>query len=198
MLYPWSLGYWSEAEFIKNADWKNQWGFDFGLYRPIFDITKKYRLPMVAMNVPRTWVRAVSRGGFAGLTPEMKSELPGDMDLSNSNHKQVWDSMMGGHTMQGVSMDNMYSAQVLWDESRADSALKAMAARPDRQAKRTVFVVVAGSGHVMYGQGVNWRIQRRTGAKGVTLVCVDSDKEVSVAKGVGDYVYLSQSPKREN
>src|SRR5436305_1964 len=32
-LNPWTMGWWTEDEFIQRADWKKQWGFDYALYR---------------------------------------------------------------------------------------------------------------------------------------------------------------------
>ena len=192
-LNPWTLGWWDEATFIERSEWKTQWGFDYGLYRPIFESTRKNKLPMVALNVPRDWVRAVGRGGYTALTPEQKKELPNDLYLGNANHKAVFTGLMGGHPMTGPQGDNIYSAQVLWDEGMADTALKYM----DRRgaSANTVFVVVAGSGHVMYGQGINYRIERRTGQKGITMTMFDGTEPREVSRGLGDFVYMAKPGK---
>ena len=87
--------------------------------------------------------------------------------------------------MEGMDPNNMYAAQVLWDEAMADSALKYRAARP--QPSNALFVVLAGAGHVMYKQGINWRIARRAGLDGVTVVMVDAPGKV--ARGIADFVY---------
>lgn len=185
-LNPWTLGWWSEAEFIERADWKGQWGFDFALYKPIFDVVKRHRLPMVAMNVPRDWVRKVGRDGPAALAEGERLQVP-EIDRSNKDHRSVFNALMGGHPPTGDRGENIYSAQVLWDVGMADSALKYLA---DRQnTSRTVFVVVAGSGHVMYGQGINYRIWQRTGERGITLTMLESEDTEEVSRGLGDFVY---------
>lgn len=187
-LNPWSLGWWTEQQFVANADWKGQWGFDFALYRPIFEVVKANRLPMAALNVPRDWVRRVGRQGPAGLTPEEQKQVPA-IDVANADHKAVFNALMGGHPMTGPQGDNIYSAQVLWDVGMADSALKYLAARTN--TSKTVMVVVAGSGHVMYGQGINYRIWKRTSEKGITMVMQESDKTLEASRGLGDFVYAS-------
>lgn len=186
---PWTLGWWSEEEFIANAEWKTQWGFDFALYRPIFEATRKHRLPMVALNVPRDWVRAVGRDGQSALTPEQRAELPKDMSLDNQAHRAVFGALMGGHPPTGPRGESIYAAQVLWDEGMADSALKYLAQYPNDPNR--VMVIVAGSGHVMYGQGINYRVWMRTGEKGVTLTMIASDKPTEVSRGLGDFVYCA-------
>ena len=86
--------------------------------------------------------------------------------------------------------ENTYAAQVLWDEGMADTAIKALAGRP----AETISVIVAGSGHIMYGQGINYRIARRLGKRGVNVVMVSSKTSVTCARGIADYVYVSDSP----
>lgn len=185
-LNPWTLGWWSESEFIERSDWKNQWGFDFGLYRPIFETIKKNRLPMVALNVPRDWVRAVGKSGPAGLTTEQQAQVPA-IDTTDRTHRTVFEAMMGGHPVSGAQGENMYAAMVLWDVGMADSALKYLDAMPPNRNR--VMVIVAGSGHVMYGLGINGRIARRTGERGVTVVMVASEGPETVSRGLAEFVY---------
>jgi uncharacterized iron-regulated protein len=186
-LNPWTLGWWSEEEFIERSEWKKQWGFDFALYRPIFEATKRHKLPMVALNVPRDWVRQVGREGFDSLSPDQRKELPAALDLGNQDHRRVFQSLMGGHPMTGARAENVYAAQVLWDEGMADTAIKYLEGKNER---RTAFVVIAGNGHVMYGQGINYRVQRRTGERGLTVVQIESGEARQVARGLGDFVVM--------
>ncbi|KAA0234328.1 MAG: hypothetical protein EDM74_12720 [Armatimonadetes bacterium] len=188
-LNPWTLGWLSEDEFIERSQWKTQWGFDYGLYRPIFEAVRRNRLPMVALNVPRDWVRAVGRGGPSALTPEQSSQVP-PLYLANSDHRSVFEALMGGHPVSGTQGENIYAAQVLWDEGMADTALRYLDRFP--KSASTVFVVIAGSGHVMYGQGINYRIDRRTGERGVTVMMAEGEGPTRVARGIGEFVYVSQ------
>jgi len=192
-LDQWSAGSLSEEEFLEKSEWKTQWGFSYDFYRPLFEVAKSKQIPMVALNVPRDWVRRVGQRGFAGLTNEQKLQLPADLFLGNADHKKVFEGLMGGHPMTGTQGNNIYAAQVLWDEGMADTAIKWL----DRIPKddKTVFVVVAGVGHVMYGQGINYRIKRRTGQSGITVAMGQAAGQSSVAKGIGDFVYLTEAKK---
>jgi uncharacterized iron-regulated protein len=91
--------------------------------------------------------------------------------------------------MPGVSPDNIYAAQVLWDEAMADTALKYLALWP--KDPETVFVVISGSGHALYGQGINYRVNRRKGGKGITMVMEESPGTVTVSRGLADFVFVS-------
>jgi len=183
----------AETEFLQRSEWDKQWGFDYSFYRPVFDVARKHHLPLVALNIPRDWVRTVGRGGMSALPPEAKAELPTDMVLDNAQHRQVFTSLIGGHQGTGGSIDNMYAAQVLWDEAMADTAVRFL--RYPKPSANTLFVVIAGSGHVMYNQGINWRLQRRKAGDGPTVVMTESSEPITVSNGLADFVFVSPKPR---
>jgi uncharacterized iron-regulated protein len=156
----------------------------------VFEVARRRRIPMIALNVPRDWVRAVGRQGLAGLTPEQRAELPPEIFLGNPEHRRVFDALMGGHPMTGAAGENVYAAQVLWDEGMADTILRYLSAR--RSSRRTVFVVLAGAGHVMYGQGIGYRLRRRGAGESLSLVMMEDEGETKVSRGLADFVYLSR------
>lgn len=189
-LDQWSQGKLEEADFLAKSDWKGQWGFDYGFYRPVFETARKAHVPMIALNVPRDWVRAVGRGGYVALTTEQRLQLPPNLGDRNESHRRVFDALMGGHPMGGPTGENIYSAQVLWDQGMADTAIKVLERTP--VSAKTVFVVIAGSGHVMYGQGINDRIARRKAGEGVTVVMTQSESAATVSNGLADFVYVTK------
>jgi len=183
----WTLGKFTEEEFLERVDWKRQWGIDYALYRPIFEFAKKEKLRMIALNIPRDWVRITSRSGWEALSSEAKSQLP-EPYMNDVEHFEVFRALMGGHPGD-ASIESMYRGQVLWDEAMADSAIRYYNER--YRSGKTVFVILAGNGHVMYRRGINFRIERRTGMSGITVVTVpvSSEKnEKRVSAGVGDFV----------
>jgi uncharacterized iron-regulated protein len=185
----WSRGELEEAEFLETSDWKGQWGFPFEAYRPVFEAARRHRLPMVALNVPRDWVRTVGREGLAGLPEEHRRELPAEIHLGNADHRKVFESLMGGHPMTGARAENIYAAQVVWDEGMADTALKWVSGLPPDP--KTVFVVIAGAGHIMYGQGINYRVARRKGGEGVDVVMLPGGASRKVSRGLAHFVFLA-------
>ncbi len=188
--YPlnlWTLNRLSESEFIELSDWKNQWGFDFALYRPIFEVVFRYRLRLVALNVPRALVRRVAREGWASVPPDERLGLP-DPDFSQRDHRLLFEALMGGHPVATPQADNFYTAQVVWDIGMADSAL--------RYLERTVpspnlaFVILAGNGHVMYDVGISLRIRQRSNHTTATIVCLPpQQKPILVRASLADFVW---------
>lgn len=194
VLDQWSAGQLTEEQFILQSDWKTQWGYGYEFYRPVFEVVKSNKIPLVGLNVPRDWVRTTGKTGFDTLPTSARLQLPGELDTTNKNHRSVFDALMGGHSMAGASMDRMYAAQVLWDEGMADTAMKYYQVRPPKP--EDIFVIIAGSGHVMYGQGINYRIQKRSGGRGPVVVMTQSNEPISVSKGLGDWVFVSRPPAK--
>ncbi len=186
---PFSLGWWTHEEFVEKSNWKKQWGFKYEIYKPIFEVIKTNGLPMVALNVPRDWVRQVSKQGPDSLTSEQKKWVP-SLDLTNKDHRSVFDALIGGHP--GTGADGMYAGQVTWDTGMAQTALDAMGAIGNA---RKVMVIVAGAGHMMYSQGINYRITKKTGERTLNVTCIDADASREVSASLGDYVFAAPPGK---
>ncbi len=190
---PWSMGYWTDEEFQEKANWKTQWGFDYAIYKPIFDVVKGEKLPIRALNVPRDWIRQVGRNGPSILTPEQREWAP-DIDTGYEPHRRLFTSMMGGHPMTGAQGENVYSAQVTWDEGMATSALDYM---NTRVSDNLVMVIIAGSGHMMYDTGINYRIWKKTGQESLNITCITSAEAREVSRGISEFVFVSRPTEGE-
>jgi len=177
-----------EATFLVESDWKKQWGYDYAFYRPLLEAARTQKSTVVALNVPRDWVRSVGKGGLDALTPQQRSQLPSVIEVGAGRHRDVFEALMGGHPPSGA--DRMLAAQTLWDEGMADTAIKALGS--SISDPNVVMVIVAGSGHMMYGQGINFRIARRIGLRGVNVVMGQASETSTVAKGVADFVYITR------
>lgn len=185
-LAPWSMGYWTEEQFIEKANWKTEWGFDFSIYRPVLEVAKEHKLPLVALNVPRPWVRAVGRGGPNALPEEAKSQVP-PLDLTNAEHRRYFEAMIGGHPTTSDQANNMYSGQVLWDTGMADTAIKYVESQP--ASPNRIMVILAGSGHAAYDLGINLRIRMRTGQYVPSVIGFVGGPQ-KVSRGIGDWVLV--------
>jgi len=156
--------------------WQETWGYDFELYRPIFDAGRKKGARFVALNAPKEVVRAVAKGGVDSLPEGERGEVP-DLDLTDDTHKQgIFEIFRNHHPPTGhggmeKAFERFYLVQVLWDESMADRAARAL----DDGAKKVV--VLAGNGHVAGYRGIPNRIARRKPtAKIFTIVPITLDE----------------------
>jgi uncharacterized iron-regulated protein len=165
-LDQWTQGLLTEEGFVQLSHWYKNWGYHWGYYRDIFLFARDHGLPMFAVNAPRDVVTAVRQKGFESLTPEQAAHLPRHVDTSSAEHRTLFrayfgedDPLHGGMTPEQV--EGMFAAQTTWDAAMAHNALRALA---EHGGPGSVMVVLAGTGHVVYGLG----IQRQAVAQGFT------------------------------
>jgi uncharacterized iron-regulated protein len=196
----WTLNRLSEAEFIEQSDWQRQWGFDFALYRPVFEVVYRHRLRLVALNVPRATVRQVALKGWDSLPPEERMGID-QLDLNQRDHRQLFDALMSGHPgteshtehaghagHADPAHERFYQAQVLWDTAMAERALYYL--ERTVPSPRLIFVILAGNGHVMYDVGIALRLRQRTNRSLATVVCLPvSDKPQMISASLADFVW---------
>ncbi|MDQ7772596.1 MAG: ChaN family lipoprotein [Elusimicrobiales bacterium] len=167
----------TEQEFLSQADWKKEWGFDFGLYKPLFDYIRKNKLKAAALNVPRPVIRKIARGGVGALSPEEKKFLPEKVEI---NHDPVYvaylRSTYGAHgdnpMAKVITWDNYLLSMAAWNEGMGDAAVKAM-----KKHKGHAMLVIAGNGHVVYNAGIPFSVRNRApGLKHLSVYTEDAEK----------------------
>jgi uncharacterized iron-regulated protein len=85
----------------------------------------------------------------------------------------------------------MLAGQVTWDIGMAKTALDW---RRDWPYKKNIMVILAGSGHVMYDQGINYRLKQMDGTNSISVVCVSDEPNRKVSRGLADYVFVGELP----
>ena len=136
----WVTGELSESEF-QEIYYKN-WNYPWPLYRDIFLYARKYKIPMVGLNVPPEVTRQVAREGFASLSPKQRGDLPMVTCRVDPEYMAFVRRSLGMHGHGGMEFTKFCEAQLVWDTAMAWSLLRYLEKNP----KATV-VVVAGSGH---------------------------------------------------
>lgn len=186
VLDEFSAGKLGDAQLFAELDWKRTWGFDSSLYRPLFDAARAHHLPLLALNAPSSLTRAVARGGLSSLTAEQRAELP-ELDLSNRQHRRYFEAAMQDHPVKPGTLDRMYAAQVVWDETMAATAASWLEA--GLPAPRQI-IVIAGSAHCQRA-AVPERIERRTGLESAAVLPVvaagESDEQDAEDAASFDY-----------
>jgi aminopeptidase N len=146
-----------EKTFLKESEYLKRWSYDYHLYRPIIEYCKEHGIPILALNLPAEISKKVARKGLESLSDEELKQVPVELDWSNTTYKtrlrQIFEEHPGGEV---ENFDDFYQAQVLWDETMAQSIHDYLDNNPDRQ-----MVVLAGNGHIAFGDGIPSRTCRR-------------------------------------
>ncbi len=178
-----------EEAFLKASEYRQRWGFDWSLYRPIVEFCRKNGVPLAALNAPRELTRKISKSGYASLTDDEKKQL-GDIDFQVKAHRDYWydrlPKMHGQKDATAEQKERSYDVMTVWDDFMAASAA---AFQGERNVRR--MVVLAGSGHVERGFGIPLRAARRTGGKAATItIVVGGDLDQLAAEPTADYVVV--------
>jgi uncharacterized iron-regulated protein len=196
--------------------WEERWGYDFNFYGPTIDATVEVHGALLAINASKELTKKIAHHGLEALTPEEKSQMP-ELELHDVAHKMWFDELMesmggtsahsikkddkddkaekaepGGDAVEMPSADRIYTVQVTWDETMADTAVKWLRANPNGR-----IVILAGTGHCHDSAIVN-RIKRRGITDIVSLRTVVDDGEGNVAevlaKPMNDYLVVLEPP----
>lgn len=155
-LDQWVDGLLTEEGFLKLSRWYENWGYNWNYYRDIFLFARDHKVRMFAVNALRDVVAAVRKKGFQNLTPEEAAHISTRIDTSSPDHRALFKSFFDAddplHSgMTEEQWGSMISAQATWDATMAHNAVKAL---QEHGTPETVMVVLAGSGHVAYGVGI--------------------------------------------
>ncbi len=175
-----------EKTFLKKTHYFETWGFDYNLYKPIIDYAKENKIPIVALNIDNKINKKVFKKGIDSLTPEEKKKLPKEIDFTNEDYKEHLKSIFDTHNKTNkMNFDYFYQAQLIWDETMAETIDKFLRKNPDYK-----IVVVAGNGHIKYGYGIPNRVYRRN--KFSYKIVLNDEEE---KRNIGDYILYPEEIK---
>lgn len=175
-LDAWTRGQYVESEFLATARWREVWGYDAGLYLPLFHFVRQNRLPMVAMNVERSLVARVGDEGWSAV-PEAEREGVSDPAPASAAYRQSLAQVYAAKLEQGVGaappgagghggdegeaaptiaeilesdeFGRFVESQLTWDRALAEALFAARADHPG-----ALVAGIVGQGHIEYGYGI--------------------------------------------
>jgi uncharacterized iron-regulated protein len=159
VLDAWSSGELDLAEFLAHSRWAEVWGFDPSLYRPLFDLCRDRRLPMVALNCDRPIVTRVGRDGWQALPEAERHWFTPAVDALPDYRRYLFEITGGvrpGRATQSPedpAFDRFVRAQQVWDRAFACAITEVLG----RSAGGPV-VGIIGRGHLEYGFGTPWQL----------------------------------------
>jgi len=155
------LDQWSRGELDPKAFkqlWYDNWSEEYDYYRPILELVRARKIPLIALNASDEQVRKVRTQGLAGLSEDERAWL-GPVDEKDPYQRRAMQAIFGGHSHGGpTGFERFYQGMLLWDETMARSAAEFLES-PAGSDK--TLVVLAGGFHVAYGYGIPKRLFRR-------------------------------------
>lgn len=176
----------SEGDLLRKTEWYERWVYDYRYYRPILRFARENAIPVIALNVPREIIRQVSESGLDSLKDPQRAQIPREIDYSDQLYRERLRSVFEQHAVRpGSDFDSFVQIQLLWDEGMAEQAADYLEAYPEKQ-----MVVLAGTGHLMYGSGIPNRVKRRLADSTAILLPAGNLK---VEPGIADFMLFPRS-----
>ncbi|MES9830934.1 MAG: ChaN family lipoprotein [Candidatus Thiodiazotropha sp. DIVDIV] len=178
-----------EAELIEQTEYFSRWRFDYRLYRPIFRFAKEHGIPLIALNLESEITSLAGREGIESLSDEMKQRIPSEMERDNEAYRDRLKRIFEAHPhREGRDFERFLDVQLLWDEGMAEQAAKWLKDHPDSN-----MVILAGAGHLIYGDGIPNRLARRVDASQAIVLNVNSSADLN--PDLADYLILAGDQK---
>ncbi len=182
------MGELDENGLIRQSEWTQRWRYDYRLYRPILSYAREHHIPVIALNASKEIVSMVSEKGMDGLSADERKKLPEEIDDSDQGYRGRLQEIYEGHAHKGKrGFDGFMQVQLLWDESMASRAAEYLRANPERQ-----LVVLAGSGHLLYGSGIPQRVSRRVKLESAIILPAG---EFTLSPGIADFLVQGADEK---
>lgn len=186
------MGILTDEDFLRQTDWDKAWGFPFALYRPVFETALARKIPLYAVDSPRTVdIQLPIKEG--GVLAEEALPAPAKPDPADAEPRRMLRSALKGlkamAAYEGAGLDRivdeLFRAGEQRDEAIAGHVLRA------RGKEGGQIVVLVGAGHVSYGFGLERKLRARSplAMKSVVPVLIPQGQaSVAVSRSLADYV----------
>jgi uncharacterized iron-regulated protein len=175
----------SEMEMLRRTEYFERWRFDYRLYGPILRFARERGIPLIALNIEREITEKVGEGGIGALSAEERARVPAEIDREDPEYRKRLLAVFEHHPKsEAGDFEHFLDVQLLWDEVMAERAARYLAEQPDK-----TLVVLAGTGHLEYGQGIPKRLLRRAPVEAAVVL---SGATRELEPGVADFLLYPQ------
>ncbi|MGE0373278.1 MAG: ChaN family lipoprotein [Gammaproteobacteria bacterium] len=172
-----------EREMLVATEYFRRWRYDYRLYAPILRYARDNGLPVVALNVAGDLVEQVRAHGIDGLDAADRARVPAEIERGNAEYEARLRAIFDQHPhTKGRGFERFLDGQLLWDEGMAERAARYLKEHPE-----DAMVVLAGSGHLAYGDGIPDRLARRVPVAGAIVL---NGWEGEITPEVADYLLM--------
>ncbi|EGV30126.1 protein of unknown function DUF399 [Thiorhodococcus drewsii AZ1] len=155
-----------EVELLRRTQYFDRWRYDYRLYRPILRYARAQGIPLIALNLPAELTSKVGQVGIEGLDAADRTSVPAEIEREDPAYRDRLRAVFDQHPgAEHRNFEHFLEVQLLWDEGMAERAAKYLKSHPDR-----TLVVLAGAGHLEYGQGIPRRLLRRVPAPAAVVL----------------------------
>ncbi len=171
------------------------WGNYKWDYKPLVELAKEKKLPVIAANAPRRYINMVSRNGrdaLNGLSKEAKRSLPPlPFGEPSAAYSAKFKALMGPSPEAQMGLDKILSSQSLWDAAMAEAVYRFV-----KKNKNPLVVHLNGGFHTESRLGTVEHLMKYRSKTKVIVVTMRYENDFQTFdqtkhKGIGDFVILT-------
>ena len=177
-----------ETDFLSKSRYFQVWGYDWRLFRDIFNFAHLHRIPVIGLNIDHRIVSHVFKSGSTDdLSPEEKQALPVDRDLDLPGYTDRLRQMFDTHHVKDEkgSVSGFIQAQGLWDEAMAQTISAYLSHNP-----AVHMVVLAGLEHTRKDTGIPPRVARRLAVRQSSVFNILSENAPADGAHTADFFFM--------
>ncbi len=187
----------TEREFLRASRYFKVWGYDWRYFRDIINYARKYKLPVIGLNLDREIVSKVfAEGHTDSLNAEQKKALPEDRNLDLPGYTERLEAVDELHSRNQQAGKGMLSgfiqAQAIWDETMAERAAGFLTDHP-----ATRLVVLAGNQHTRKDSGIPPRVAGRIKVRQASVVNLSDENGMAAINQTTDFFFLEDPVELE-
>jgi len=169
-----------EREMLVKTEYFKRWGVDYRLLQPILKFAREKHIPVLALNISDEIHHKVFEGGLKNLSNEDRTHIPKDIEHISDDYRNRLEAIYNTHP-ENDNFENFIEGQQLWDEAMADNAANYLNQHPQR-----LMIVLAGLGHMIYGDGIPHSLNRRIGGNYSSIAI--NGEEFAEYPGIANFV----------
>ncbi|MFH2124761.1 MAG: ChaN family lipoprotein [Pseudomonadota bacterium] len=181
----------SEQEFLRASRYFEVWGYDWRYFRDIINYARKYKIPVIGLNLQREIVSTIFEDGHTdSLNAEQKKSLPENRNLDLPEYTERLSEVLGFHASNQQAGKGMRTgfiqAQAVWDETMAETTARFLTDHPT-----TRMVILAGTQHTRKDSGIPPRVASRIKIGQVSVVNLSADESGEDLHQTTDFFFLA-------
>jgi uncharacterized iron-regulated protein len=161
----------------------------FMAYWPLLEWARDHKVRLLALNAPRRVTGRVARHGLGGLSAEDRSAIAEDIEIGPPEYRRRVVEALEKHPHGDMDPDDFFTAQVVWDETMAETLAGFLTSEAGLGRKA---VVIAGNEHVRGGLGAPGRLSRRLDVETALVLMLPADDTQPLEPTDADYVWVVQ------
>lgn len=177
------------AAVAKRVGWVERGWPNFEMYRPLFDLARRYGLPVVAIDLDQQAVRRIAKDGLGVLPADERSSLASRLAPDADRERGIAHDIEAAHCglLPAAAVPGMVDAWHARNVSMARRILQALERSPQ-------VVVIVGRGHQAPGGLVDQAEAMRPGTRQLVVDLVEAGTEEPGRPAPGNHIVWPRPP----